>query len=350
MTRISTIHGVPFSEFEDRNTEAAQTIEKTYFPYLSMTAGQLELWLLRQRAQIFQAWAPDLPVYSQAVRMIDQALKAGPDGAKFIGAVPDELQPLAAMISSATKRTKPASRAGFFPARINGPIPVSQRVKECLENAKNPVEKAACVQKFQIETILNNGIEKSGHHLLYKSIPKSYAVPNDVSTKRILHQTGVEGMALVGEIPNDLMYLWVENGILAKNIQHGVGPLNSATTSVYLAPDPEQSVDNFRAWLSNQPASNRQRIKNGGIGKIAIDPITAGVIIAIAGALTAAAEMLKEMRKQKAYAMVQAQGFGTNAFSATQGDWLSGSGAGSGTPQNWLPWLLIGGAVYLATK
>jgi hypothetical protein len=334
MTQISTIHGIPFNEYSDRGANVAA---KAFFPYLSMTAGQLELSLLRQRAQIYRQFAPDMPVYSQAINMIDQALKNGTDGVNYIGAIPNDLQPLAATITNAVRRTQPASRAGNY-AKI-GVIPLAERYKACLDAAKTSFEKLKCGENFNIEKILNDGIERSGHHLLYKSLPREYAVPSDVSTKRILHQTGVEGMALVGELPTDLMYLWVENGVILKNVQNKIGPLGSATSSLYLAPDPQQAVDAFKGWQSGQSSAKRDKIKAGGIGGIAIDPITAGVIIAVVGALTAAFDMLKEMRKQKAYAMIQAQGFGTQAFSANTGDWQ-----GSPVDNNNNNLLLLGGA------
>jgi hypothetical protein len=356
MTRISTIHGIPFNEYADRSANVAA---KDYFPYLSMTKGEMELALLRQRAQMYAGFYPEYPVYRQAVAMLDKALKDGDTGVNYIGAVPDDLQGLAATIQTAAKKRQPASRAGFQPsAKVGSIIPVQQRYDECYKaeierlRAQDPFgyatpagrqkqenfAKAKCGQAFTIETILNNGIEKCGHHLLYKSLPRNYAVPQDVSTKRILHGTGVEGMALVGDIDTDLMYLWVENGILLKNTEQKIGPLNSTYTSMYLAPDPEQALNQYKAWLQGQPVGKQAKIKAGGIGKIGIDPITAGVIIAIVGALTAAFDMLKEMRKQKAYAMVQAQGFGTQAFSANQGDWM---GAPSANNDNLL---LIGGA------
>ncbi len=336
MTRISTIHGIPFNEYADRSVNVAA---KDYFPYLSMTKGQMEMALLRQRAQMYAGFYPEFPVYRQAVAMLDKALKDGDTGVNYIGAVPDDLQGLAATIQTAAKKRQPASRAGFVPmsAKVGSIIPLQQRYEECMNNS-SIFDRPKCGQRLIIETILNNGIAKCGHHLLYKSLPRNYALPQDVSTKRILHGTGVEGMALVGDIDTDLMYLWVENGILLKNTEQKIGPLNSTYTSMYLAPDPEQALDQYKAWLQGQPVGKQAKIKAGGIGKIGIDPITAGVIIAIVGALTAAFDMLKEMRKQKAYAMVQAQGFGTQAFSANQGDWM---GAPAANNDNLL---LIGGA------
>lgn len=384
MTRISTIHGVPFNEFADRSANVAPA--KEFFPYLSMTAGELELSLLRQRAQIFRQFAPEMGIYSEAVRMIDRALNDGPAGVNYVGIVPDQLQPLAKILTQATQNTKPASRAGFFgrtSAKMGEIIPATQRRQQCIESkmAKYGLPKskltapnkttdptgysaweksvkplldsvtAACNKQFEIEKILNSGVERSGHHLLYKSMPKEYEIPGDVRTKRILHGTGVEGMALVGEIDKSLMYLWVENGILLKNTENKIGPLSSVTSSLYLAPDPQQAVAKFKAWGTTQSAEKWQKITSGAAlnGKIAIDPITAGVILAVAAALEEAFGFLKSIRSQKDYAMVQAQGFGTEAFSASQGDWLGNPAAGGGG-LNTGTLLLLGGAALLLAK
>lgn len=383
MTRISTIHGIPFNEYADRSANVAAARE--FFPYLSMTAGELELALLRQRALIYRQFAPEIGYYQQAVNMLDKALKDGPASVNYIGAVPDQLQPLASVITQAVRNTKPASRAGLYGTRRPGAgigeiLPATQRRQTCIEQrmAKNGVPKtmltrpadparqktwdsavkplldsvtAACNRQFEIEKILNSGIERSGHHMLYKSLPSDFAAPGDVRTKRILHGTGVEGMALVGEIDKGLMYLWVENGIISRNTENKIGPLSSVTSSLYLAPDPQMALDGFKTWGKSQAAEKWQKITSGAAvnGRIGIDPITAGVILGVAAALEAAFGFLKNIRSQKDYAMVQAQGFGTEAFSASQGDWLGNPATGGGGLSTGTV-LLLGGAALLLAK
>jgi hypothetical protein len=381
MTQISTIHGISSDEWPDRSTNV---VAKEYFPYLSMTKGELELALLRQRALTYRQFAPEMGIYSRAVSMLDRALNDGVNGAKFIGAVPDQLQPLARIISKAVTDTQPASRAGFFgrntSAKVGEILPATERRARCIEErlakygiAKNRMTRpttpgaeqtvwdvqvkpaldsvtAACNKQFEIERILNAGIEKSGHHMLYKSVPREYDVPGDVRTKRILHGTGIEGMALVGEIDKSLMYLWVENGIVLKNTEQKIGPLSSVTSSLYLAPDPQQALAKFKTWGQQQSAEKWQKITTGAAinAKISIDPITAGVLVAIAGALVEAFGFLKSLRSQKDYAMVQAQGFGTEAYSANNGDWLGGQTEGGGMSTSTL--LMLGGAALVLSQ
>jgi hypothetical protein len=226
-------------------------------------------------------------------------------------------------------------------AKVGSIIPVQQRYQECLDNS-SIFDKPKCLARLDIESILNKGIEKCGHHMLYKSIPTGYALPTDVRTKRILHKTGVEGLAVVGDIDAELMYLWVENGILLKNTEAKLGLINSANTSMYLAPDPEKTLAEFKAWLKGQPIGKQEKIRAGAIGQIGIDPATAAFVITltkvILAAFVAAVPLLIAMREKKAYAMAEARGFGTNAFSANQGDWMGTPSTGNDNL------LLLGGA------
>lgn len=374
MTRISTIHGLPpYDEWADRSANVAA---KDYFPYLSMTRGQLELSILRQRAQMYAGFYPELTTYTKAVAMLDKALKDGDTGVNYVGAVPNDLQGLAATITRAVTQRQPASRSGMLTApRMGEIIPAQQRYETCIQRSlsekgllttqPNPLDtiktkvwntqtevrdslRAKCRKLFDVEQILNSGIEKSGHHMLYKTVPNGYAVPGDVRTKRILHRTGVEGMAVVGEIDASLMYMWVENGIMLKNTEAKIGPMNSTYSSLYLSTDPQQSIDGFKKWMNGQPVSAQEKWNAGKIAGIGTDPITAAIILKIAGALIAAFGFLKSLREQKDYAMVQAQGFATEAYSAGQGDWLGQSSEGG--MNSGLLIALAAGGLFLATQ
>jgi hypothetical protein len=178
---------------------------------------------------------------------------------------------------------------------------------------------------------------------VYKNIPSGVTLPTEVIVKRTFHQTGVEGMALVGEIDPALMYGWVENGILAKNTQVGAGPLSSVQSSAYLSSDPAAIIDVLQ---KRRPGADKWNSLNG----IGADPITAAIVVKIVGAitaaLTAAAALVAALRSQKAYAMSEARGFGTSAFSANQSDWMAGSNNPLGTTPGGvsMPLLLAGAA------
>lgn len=316
MTRISEVHGIPFNEFADRGKQIKPV---SYVPYLSLTTGEMKLQLAAQRARVFAEWyGNDAPQYAEAERMLNRALQAGihAGGALSIGAIPDDLQPIARLINRAQYQTAPASGSLFVkPQGITGGIgaeviPAEQRKQDCLKAAKfKPVEVAKCNKAFQIEQIINKYIEPGSHHMLYKSMPK-IALPLDVSVKRLSHKAGVEGMASVGRIKDtDLMSQWIENGIVASNAAGNVGPLSSVKSSFYLSPTPEKYI------------------QEAGINSL----IGAALVGLLLAAIQTATKWLTDLQKVDILAMSEAKSFGTKAYSANEEDWLSPETTGDNT-------------------
>lgn len=302
----------------------------------------MRLALLMEQAKLFASAYPDVPAYSRAVSMIENALYSGVSrGVNFVGALDDViLQRVAGYITKATKMQRPASSDGFFGRdtigtgiHIGDPIiPVQDRLSACLKKAGgNPSKVADCVKKAKIEVILNGGVEKSGHHMLYKNLKSGDNLPGEVITKKVFHQTGVEGLAITGSLDSSLMYEWVETGILKKNAAGNVGVIGSRDTSFILG--------------GRNPANPTvPPTKEDKIG--VIDPVTIGLIVSLISAATAgAASILKALRSEKAYAMAEAKGFGTDAFSGNPDDWANGGG---GTTSDNSNILLIGGAALAA--
>lgn len=330
MTKISYIQAIPTDEAADRG-QSVQQLTRQYIPYLSLTAGEMRLELLRQRMQMFSRYYPDVKEYSRAVQMIDDVLKAGVHrGVSFIGAVPNELQNVARVIAQSVTQTQPA--AGSLYGRdntlsgIGAIIEVASsldRYHNCIRTVNaGPLKGDArqqalrqCQTTFDIERIYNEYLERIGHHTVYNRLGAAYPkLPTRVDTKRLLHDAGVEGMANAAALEKNLVSDWVENGVLAKNAAIGVGLLSSETTSFYLAPNPDAQLAEYLAF---------QKDRKG--GKIGVAPAAvAAIVTAIAAVVGAAFQFLTEIQRQKAYAMSQAQGFGTQAYSAAQSDWPTG--------------------------
>lgn len=351
MTRISEVHGlknIPANEFAGRGAEIKKP---AYVPYLSLTKGQMELSLLKQRADILaQFYGKDRPQYAEASKMIANALHVGLHGYKFMGAIPDVLQGVAAAIEKAKWQTAPASRSLFAPpAKIGQIIPIEERRKACWEAAGNDMFKRnKCNQAFEIEKILNDGLEKSGHHMLYKSLPGAYSYPQDVRTKKIFHNTGVDGLANAGNIDADLMTAWVENGIMLVNAQNGIGPIGSVISSLHLAQDPGAELKSFLTWAGPSASKWTQGGING-IG-ITIDAVVAALLGILKWVINMAKKLLEFLRSAKAFAMSEARGFGTKAFNAGQDDWILRQSNPQTTGANPLLYLLLGGAALLLLK
>ena len=195
MTRISTIHGIGQDEFAGR---AAEVTGQSYIPYLSLTKGEMELYLAAQKAKILAQWYGNAaPQYRDAEKMIYNALNTGVHGGiKFIGVVPDHLQNVAAMIKKAESQRQPASRALFYRPGgivrgIGEIIPLQQRRAQCLKYANEAEGNEfwrrlkKCNEIVVIEKILNASLEKSSHHVIYKQMPSGYLVPHMGAIKQL---------------------------------------------------------------------------------------------------------------------------------------------------------------------
>lgn len=331
MTRISTIHGIPPDEYAERG---AMVQPSGYIPYLSLTQGEMELFLAMQRNKILAQWyGVDAPQYQQAVTMLQNALYQDiRNGVHFVGAIPDNLQNVARLINRAQRQNAPVSNTPFFRAsKMAGigasPIDFKARFEACMKHAENANSKAeadrrrrVCLTMARVEKILNDGIENSAHHMLYKSIPADFTIPSRVDTKRILHQTGVEGMAIVAKMSAHYMYQWVENGVIGKNASGGVGPYSSPVTSFALSPDADALVAKYE---KNLPLNKKKGKIQGIHGFAAAVPI---IVALVGAAASAAATILKALRSEEAYAMSEARGFGTTAWGGNPNDWILASG------------------------
>lgn len=365
MTKISEIHGIPANEFHDRGRMVATL---NYVPYLSLTTGEMELYLAAQRAKIrAQFYGSDAPQYAQAYQMIENALHAGVHGGiRWMGAVPDYLQSVAAMIKQAERQTRPASKTGLLlrGGQVNGigqtTIPIEQRKQACIEAAwkkakidklkgaqKKIVEdyiKGKCNRQFNIEKIFNDAIENTGHHVLYHRISQNNEMPERVFTKLLLHTSGVQGMAGAGDVQTTLMGSWVETGIVGKNAAIGVGPIDSIKAAVQLSNDPDGYYQRFYGDIAASQQKKKDKM-NPTLNGIGIIPAVA-IIGAIAGALGAAAALINSLRGQQA--LIKAEAFGTDAFSAAETDWTKGANnpevSGGLSP---MTILLLGGAALL---
>lgn len=349
MTKISEIHGIPTGEFNERGAEVNTS---GFVPYLSLTQGEMQIWLAAQKAKMLAQWyGKDRPQYAQAAQLLENALYSNLHGAtNYFGALPDALQPIARLISTAKRRNRPASVGGIMARRgagIGAIIPTTDRLKACIDDAKkqagnNSIEflkrQAECNKRFQKENIINNNLVNMAPHMVYKNLPANQALPTDVVITRKLHRLGVEGIAGVADITDySLVYQWVENGILQKNLQGGVGPFDSVQTSYALSP-------NADALLAAYVPYNIKDNKMNGIG---IAPLVlAAIVTVVTAAITAAFTYLSEIRKTEILAMSEAKGFGTPEFSAKQSDWLL-SGTNPPTTAGISPMLLIGGAAAL---
>lgn len=364
MTRISYIHGVPANEFADRGREYKGN---DYLPYNSLTTGEAFLMLQRDRMKMLSKFYPESKELKQGVQMLDNALYQGVSrGISYVGAIPNELQELASLITKASRATQPAVRGGYMGRKsiYNGIGEVvdlgtyAQRFQYCVDSkGKNPTViqlvryRAECKLRLEFEDLLNKSVTGMGHHMLYKSVDPNFEPikGSRVDNKRIFQRIGLENCSSLAEFSSTvIMDEWLENGVLAKNISAGIGPVNSVKSSFALAPAPESM---WAQYLAQNPARAKWENANPTINGIGAFPLLTLLVPVILGAIKLASDFLSAARAKNSLAMANAQGFGSAELQSQTSDWNlppdQSTGGGLGIDQNTLMLGAAGLAAYL---
>jgi hypothetical protein len=375
MTKVKYISGIPQGEYMQRGANIGP---QPYVPYTSMTVGEMKLALLKQQATLYAQIYPEVGEYQQAVSMLSNALNAGvSNGIKFIGAVPDELQKIARAIDRAKNQTDPAVGKFMGPRTslsegINADpiVPVVYREYDCVQKAAEWTNqfynqnkdwdwyekvakitkkaeyarylgfKAECETKKYFEILLNERLEKSSCHMLYKQMPGDFtpAIGTQALNKKIFQVLGIEALANSSELKKDLLSMWTEVGIQRSNAVNGNAPYGSFISSAMLTPDPQK-------WAN---VAKEKQAKIGEPITITIGAVTA-LVVAIGTALAEAAKLRRGVEEKKQFAFSAAQGFGSAAISPEQNDFLQ-QGSGGGMDRNLLLYGGLALGAYLILK
>ena len=196
-------------------------------------------------------------------------------------------------------------------------------------------------QRYIID-LYNDTLQKFAHHPLYNFLPQGNMYTQSVTTKSILHGAGVQSMAAIGEFSNDNMNLWTRNSILRENIAGMVGALSPEQTAFALTSLPDSEFATFLGKSSGP-------ITRDNVNKIGIAPVVVAAILAlVSAAIAAAAQMKIAVEQRKTAALGSVQGWGTQAYAASEKDWQGYTQTGNnatptGAGGSNLP-LIIGGA------
>lgn len=365
MTEIAYIGQIPANEWRDRSAAPAP---KVFIPFTQMTKGELDLALEMERIQIYSAFYPEVKSLKAAATTLQNALYKGVNQVRFVGNVD---QNLARLIDQAQRQTAPASRyfigrntpgiaigdpiippqfanvdckkitTDKWQKKIKDQIPTAARValyrlmpQLLLANNTQvlhqlmmtlPLKKyreqyqkdyTDCVYAKDVETILNQNLERASPHMLYHQMPSTFepAVGTIAAVKRLLHAAGVSDISRLAGVSNTQMEKWVENGILRSAVNAGGQPLPSLVYSAALTPDPDK-------WTKK--VIEDLKVRGGSVN--AIDPATITLIktigAIIVSALTAAASLQKEFNQKRIVGITNAQGFGTSAFQPEKSDY-----------------------------
>lgn len=380
MTEIRSIHGIHKSELSDRGKMASP--KAPYIPYTSLTKGEVYLALLYDQASTYAQAYPDFPVYTTAANMYHNALRAGVSrGVQFVGAMYDPiLQKAASNILQASKQTAPAAqvitnRRSLIQGVNIGETPIytGDFDHDCVQYATKMAnkkfgvntswqhwklmpfgfrkgywlqQKSICETRAGIEKIMNDNMVQISPHMLYKSISEAFpkTLGTLVLTKKLLHFAGVGGLGIVSELSTNTMDSWVETALIRKNASSGVGTFGSISSSMSLAPDPQEMVAAYNDFLKKNPTKNPKfdKINGAHVGEPVTIAVIAGItalVTAIGGAIAKAAAFQQQLNAKKAGALSQVQGWGTGALEAKQTDYLT---PGQNNPDQNSNFLLLG--------
>lgn len=315
--------------------------------YLALTRGEMQLQLMLEQAKILAGYYGD-PEMKKAVSMLTGALGQGIHGMgpQHIGAASDLVRKVAKSIDMARKDIRPASRYAVPDGRNPQEtgigetiIPYEDRLKQCIEAAKGKKgfdaanALVACKRQFDIEKILNDGLENCGQYLAYGFLPNSNRMPNIAGAKIRDQRIAIEGLAQVGGFGTDLCAQWLNVGMMRKNVEVAkVQPLDWIGTNSRLTLITEKGQNEFSEFLQSKAAKTLSAVQQGarlaqiirdnqrtGIG----DPISIGfaILSAIFSLIKGISEFLQRLRAKVVTALQAAKGFGSETFGPQEGDY-----------------------------
>lgn len=336
MTKVAYIHGTPFQDSiptDEWAQRAALVPRAQYIAYDEMTEGGMKLALLREQLEILSNFYQDNVQYKTALDRVSQALEGNRVSGFYSGGTTPMLDAVNKTIAKALQRTQPA--VGLVPLedcnRSNDAFAADPRykdIKACL--FCDPLRKRyqdRCENLNYYPTVLNEHLEGSAHHMLYKFVQNPNAEPNTVSTKAVLHATAIDELSKLSGLNRENMTAWYRNGVMRGNTKVGLSPMQ-----------PEQTITSFKDSVQT------------GVGEpLTIAALTA-LITAIVSAVGGTIALIQKLRASDQVAFENTvRGAGNASWGPEKKDWLNdGAGGSTGlSSSNLLLPLGLGAAAYL---
>ncbi|MFM9952396.1 MAG: hypothetical protein ACKV1O_30985 [Saprospiraceae bacterium] len=343
MTKVAYIHGTPFQDSipsDEWGQRAALVPRAQYIAYDEMTEGGLKLALLREQLEILSNFYQDNVQYKTALDRVSQALEGNRVSGFYSGGTTPMLDAVNKTITKALQKTQPA--VGLVPLencnRSNSEFAADPRykdIKSCL--FCKPIRERyqdRCENLNYYPTVLNEHLEGSAHHMLYKFVKYPNLEPNVVSTKSVLHATAIDELSKLSGLNRDNMASWYRNGVMRGNTKVGLNPMQ-----------PEQTIQNFKDSIQ------------AGVGEpLTIAALTL-LISAIASAVGGTIALIQKLRASDQVSFENTvRGAGNPSWGPDKGDFQNGANSGveeeSGgfAGSNLLLPLGLGAAAYLLLK
>jgi len=318
MTKISYIHGIPQNESKDR---AKGVPKKSFIDYTKMTDGQLRLNLIGEQLGILHGFYPDIKEWGEAHNQLNDYLQSGVNGREI------SQRNLLPFIKKEINRAKwmNVSASG-----VNGLIPTVDCeqfvvMEEDVYNNVTRVETAAylkCEKDNKYKKLLNEHLEESAHHLLYKFLPSFSNEPAIVVTKGHGHRLAIEQLAKITGLGKENITLWIRNGVMRSNSVQGAQPFQ-----------PESTIDILKG-KPNINFSTQQAQGESSVGIVWTAALVIQVIGAIVAAIKAANLLVMSMKPTDRQKMQNATAhYGLAGFGPEKNDyegWGNSGGTSSG--------------------
>lgn len=345
MTKISYIHGVPGNERKDRGGEVGKPM---FIDYTVLTTGEMKAALLYEQLDIFKKYYPEAAKEYQAAQdKLVQAFQKGLGAIDTSTGYGQLMQTVNRVIAQAKNQNRPAAgkyyslgqAADFVPLQGENCIPILDELRRVRKrlfsgNAQKEVETRleACRQQERLVAILNQYLEKSGHHLLYAYAPANVTAKyGAVAAKRVFHNNAIGGFHNISRLNQANLRDWLRNGIIRYNAKGGLDPLQ-----------PEATVETFKNSVVDST-------KDG----VGLDPATATLIVTIiVAALKATVDLIAQLNRGEQNQMdAYARGIGTAPFGPEEIDFYSeGNSNNAGGVPLWALLAAGGVAAYALSK
>ena len=332
----------------------AKIAPKRYINYLSMTSGEMYAALLSEQLRLLGDWYGDNKLKEESTIINNQLLK-GIHGSSDYTQISGLSTNIANRILRAKQIVQPATTLNDLKNRKNIGLGIGQiQQEDCYllwrryeeENGLRQRHKESrlrkmrdasplfrnCVKANEYIRIFNQHLEGSSHQLLYAFNPRPNEAPGLVSAKTVLQRNATSTLARLSGIEEQNIKMWLANGIMRKNAERGLSPLNPIQTYDIVEEYGNPSVEGVATIIAAATA----------------------IYKAVAAAVRAIVKIIKDMNKEdKVVFESTAQGVGSNAFGPQPEDWegvVTNQPASSQFGVDFNNLLLYGLLAYGATK
>jgi hypothetical protein len=210
-----------------------------------------------------------------------------------------------------------------------------------------------CKQFNAYVPLFHKHLDTSSPHILYNWVKNINTQPGLVITKTQAHRGAIDVLTQITGVKRDLFVLWLRNGILRANIAQGLEPYH-----------PEKMIEILQGESPGYIQKNIPTIPQNNTAVsgafLAVLPIIIKCLAVAVGAAATIVTLLKAEDQQKLQSSFSS--WGQPSFGPETMDWETG-GAGNGNgstsggggilpggSNNFLPYALLGGGLYLLIK